>query len=357
VVNSTSPYPIGKTKPAGSNYTRALVIASLKKQDTTWADAYFGEMQEAGLLSTAIYVVDNPRAKPRVPKNKGHEAMVYLTYIIDNYDTLPDVSIFMHADRYTWHNDDLLERDAVKMIQRLSPERVTREGYMNLRCHWEPGCPTWLQPHMAVPDPAKEEQLVIAQHWSELFPEDPLPEVLAQPCCGQFAVSRDRILELPKKRYVFLRDWLLNTALTDYLSGRVFEYTWQFIFTKSPVTCPSMSACYCDGYGLCFGNPKEFDYWFELRYKRNGYVEAMRMWQKMLDHPKGMVSFGAPGARALLGELSGVPDRDKIGEAKRLVDIYTRDMDERLAAALVAGDSRRQRALESGRDWREGDGF
>jgi hypothetical protein len=314
-------------------------------------------LQDAGLLAPAVYVVDDSKAKFRVPKNKGHEAMVYLTYIIDHYDSLPDVSIFMHAERHTWHNDELLERDAVEMIQRLSPERVTRDGYMNLRCHWEPGCPSWLRPSIVSEDPGKAEQLVIAQYWRQLFPEDPLPEVLAQPCCAQFAVSRDRIHELPKERYTFLREWLLSTDLSDYLSGRVFEYTWQFIFTKSPVSCPSMSICYCDGYGICFGSPKEFDYWFELRYKRNEYVEAVRLWQRMLDHPPGMISLGGPGTRPLLGELANIPDREKIREAQKLVNRLTAEMDGLLAKAVVAGESPRQRALEAGREWRDGNGF
>ena len=29
-------------------------------------------------------------------------------YIIDNYDTLPDVMVFIHSLRYQWHNDDPL---------------------------------------------------------------------------------------------------------------------------------------------------------------------------------------------------------------------------------------------------------
>ena len=46
---------------------------------------------------TAIYVVDDPYAPLHPPKNKGHEVMVYLTYIIDHYDELADVTMFMHA--------------------------------------------------------------------------------------------------------------------------------------------------------------------------------------------------------------------------------------------------------------------
>ena len=27
-------------------------------------------------------------------------------YIIDHYNNLPDVMVFMHSERYQWHNDD-----------------------------------------------------------------------------------------------------------------------------------------------------------------------------------------------------------------------------------------------------------
>jgi len=57
-----------------------------------------------------------------------------LSYIIDNYERLSDVNIFMHSHRYSWHNDELLDHDAVQMVQRLSAERVQREGYLNMRC-------------------------------------------------------------------------------------------------------------------------------------------------------------------------------------------------------------------------------
>lgn len=56
--------------------------------------------------------------------------MVYLSYIIENYNNLADVNIFMHAHRMAWHNNELLDHDAVQVIARLSAERVQREGYV-----------------------------------------------------------------------------------------------------------------------------------------------------------------------------------------------------------------------------------
>jgi hypothetical protein len=74
----------GIAKPASENYTRTLVMGRLRDDDVSWVDTLPD-------LNTAIYVVDDddPNARLRIPKNKGHEAMVYLTYIIDHYDELP----------------------------------------------------------------------------------------------------------------------------------------------------------------------------------------------------------------------------------------------------------------------------
>lgn len=110
-------------------------MARMKSEDVSWID-------EANLgLEQYIYVVDDPEPLLRPPENKGHEAMVYLTYIIDYYDSLPDISLFMHALRNAYHNDLLFDTDAVGMIRHLSNDRVMREGYVNLRCRHNPGCP------------------------------------------------------------------------------------------------------------------------------------------------------------------------------------------------------------------------
>ncbi|KAJ9618516.1 hypothetical protein H2203_009113 [Taxawa tesnikishii (nom. ined.)] len=215
-------------------------------------------------------------------ENKGHEVMVYLTYIIDHYPNLADISIFMHAHRFAWHNNELQNNDAAWMLLDLDPSHVVRRGYFNLRCAWDPGCPDWLHPlDPAVPDTVsgsrtsemgrvaldKAEEPLMAAAFKELFPLDPVPKILSQPCCGQFALSRERIQAIPLARYVYFRDWLLRTELSDYLSGRVWEYLWHYLFTGRTVDCPSMRGCYCSGYGICFGGEMEFEGWFEKRWR------------------------------------------------------------------------------------------
>ena len=352
-VDAKSPYPMGVTKTVGSNYTRCLVIPKVKDEDVSWIEVELGDMIESGLLSKAIYTMDDPAA---TVKNKGNEVMAYLSYVIDHYEDLPDFAIFMHSHRYAWHNNLILNEDSALMVRHLSPERVTREGYMNLRCHWEPGCPDWMHPKNKQKIKEKEEQLVLAQSWNELFPGDEVPEILAQPCCAQFAVSRERILSIPKDRFIRLRDWVLKTDLTDYLAGRVFEYTWQYIFTASAFHCPSMSACYCDGYGACFGDPEKFDYYFELNFDMYDYKEYLSVWNEKFE--KATVA----QEKVRNGTLSAeeAPEFPEVGLDSWLrgqIESVKMEMEKRREAALELGKDPRQRAKEAGREWKEGDGF
>ena len=41
----------------------------------------------------------------RIPMNRGKEAMVYLSFIIEHYDHLPDIVYFFHHQEKPWHQD------------------------------------------------------------------------------------------------------------------------------------------------------------------------------------------------------------------------------------------------------------
>lgn len=88
------------------------------------------------------------------------------------------------------------------------------------------------------------------QVWSELYEDElgELPEELSAPCCAEFIVSRERILAHSKDFYVHMRDWIMETELGRYRSGRVFEYMWHVIFGEGHVL-PAVPECvllHCD---------------------------------------------------------------------------------------------------------------
>jgi hypothetical protein len=55
--------------------TTAVVVASQASENATWIAEAFPEWEQH------VYHVDDPKAKLTVPKNKGRESMVYLTYV------------------------------------------------------------------------------------------------------------------------------------------------------------------------------------------------------------------------------------------------------------------------------------
>ncbi|GAW23227.1 hypothetical protein ANO14919_127780 [Xylariales sp. No.14919] len=226
-----------------------LVVASVKAEDTAWFHTYLPSWHKN------IYVADEPAAPLTVPANKGREAMVYLTYMIDRYDTLPETVLFVHASRFAWHNDDP-DYDALPTLRNFQLPYLRAAGYVNLRCVWVIGCPGEIRPAQdaAQKDSAEKIQAkhIYKEAFEELLPEiSEVPEVVAVSCCSQFGVTREVIRSRPKADYIRYREWLLATPLDDALNGRVFEFAWHIIFGKEAVHCPSASACYCNVFGLC----------------------------------------------------------------------------------------------------------
>ncbi|KAJ5716654.1 Lipase class 3 [Penicillium malachiteum] len=221
-----------------------MIVASMKSDDTSWLAEYFPDW------SRSIYVVDDKKAPLTVMKNKGRESMVYLTYIIDNYENLPDIMLFIHSTRYQWHNDDPYY-DGVPMLRNFQVPYLQKMGYVNLRCVWTLGCPEEIHPLSDTHRDDVHAGEYFLTGFSELFPDEPIPRVVGVSCCAQFGVTRDKVQQRPKSDYEHFRNWLATTTLGDDLSGRIMEYSWHMIFGQPPVHCPNADECYCNVFGLC----------------------------------------------------------------------------------------------------------
>ncbi|KAI1615453.1 hypothetical protein EDD36DRAFT_432867 [Exophiala viscosa] len=228
---------------------KVVVVAKTPRESVSWFSKHLPTWQ------TAIYHMNETDVDPtglKVPADKGHEAMAYLTFIIDHYDTLPSTVAFMHAHhKGAWHTDTP-NSDSVFLLRDLRLDFVQQQGYVNLRCQQNPGCPAECQTNR---DDGREDhgaERAMHQAWRTMFGAQlTVPDILAVPCCAQFAVSRDQIRQRELAEYVRYRDWLLATELDDYTSGRVFEYLWHVIFGKQAVYCPNERMCYCMQFGRC----------------------------------------------------------------------------------------------------------
>ena len=71
---TSRPYILSWTSPglvSDGKTLATVVVAALEKDDVSWIVIGYWDVWK--------YEADNPKAKHAVPKNKGHEAMVYLT--------------------------------------------------------------------------------------------------------------------------------------------------------------------------------------------------------------------------------------------------------------------------------------
>jgi hypothetical protein len=187
---------------------------------------------------SVIYTVDDVNVPMHTPKNKGREALPYLQYIIDHYNDLPEVVVFLHSHRdgviAGWHIDTM-DYSNVDSVRALQKDFVQQAGFVNLRCQSSPGCPSAIQPFRQPPNLESPGEAHYAAAWKELFPNTPVPREVAAPCCSQFAVSRDQILRRPHSDYQRMYDWVMNNNLPDEATSNIMEYSWHIIFGKEPV--------------------------------------------------------------------------------------------------------------------------
>lgn len=229
---------------------KELVLAAMMKSNMSWVTDNL-----PGWYSNIYRADASPgQAELTVPANRGNEAMVFLTYLIDRYDSLPDVSLFLHGGRYQWHNDNPLY-DSVISIRDLQSAFVRQAGYVNLRCTWAIGCPAELEPARYMrerpDDPGHATAVVFPDSFAELFPGVEMPEIVGVPCCSQFALSREKIHERPVEDYIRVRQWLLDSPLDASITGRVLEYSWHIMFGKPSQFCLDVRECFCNTYGYC----------------------------------------------------------------------------------------------------------
>lgn len=193
-----------------------------------------------------------------VPENKGNEAMRYLSFIIDNYDSLPDIIVFRHGHKNSWHQ----RFDAASEVNHLNLTTVHLRGYQNFACQ----APCAGEQHIYLADRQRAEiasnnetnkllltrsdPLVddaIYEMWDSWFGVS-MPEDLAAACCAQFAVAKKAVYRRTREEYSTYRQWLLSTNLESHDSGMVFERLWHVIFGMPPKQCEADEQCYCNTY-------------------------------------------------------------------------------------------------------------
>ena len=157
-----------------------------------------------------------------VPKNSGLDAPCYMKYVIDNYDNLPDKTLFLHGHsdsvhqdypssyickHVNWGLDDFFSVNKREWYQELSPDfEMTNGGYSWVKDNWQ-----MFQGELKFP-----EKLVFYQG-------------------SQFVVDKKLFLQYKRDFWINLYNWIQDTELPMFISSRILEYTWHYILTKNPI--------------------------------------------------------------------------------------------------------------------------
>lgn len=258
VVKSTAaeaPAPAGKVAPAGDGAMERHVVVARYDEDIAWL-----KQLPAG-YNVTVYQSHDPDGEHFV-ENYGNEASKYLRYIVDNYDHLPESTMFLQAGRMDWH--DPMAKDV--LLQSWDWEALSPGGMRSLptaapcliedseedleaagrRWALQPGCP-------GIKEHYPKQMSTLKDVWPDAFQAElgPLPAKWLTHCCAQFQVSRDAIRMHPKDFYDQLFHWTLDhdkalldedkTILRNHDpdrkdAGHLMELSWALLFARSAAT-------------------------------------------------------------------------------------------------------------------------
>jgi hypothetical protein len=169
-------------------------------------------------INVKIYSTSDP-SKTYVMPNKGMDANMYLRYIIDNYDSLPERTLFVHHHKTDWTQD----YDMPFIINNVNWEL---DDYFSV-------CARKNYDDVFVIDPRTKQWIKDAWFLFEKY--IPFPKEMFYFAGTQFMCHKKLLLQYPKHYWQSLYSWLMMTPLPDYLSARIFEWTWHYILTKNPI--------------------------------------------------------------------------------------------------------------------------
>ena len=198
------------------------IVVSKYNRNVDWANK-FREINGIEIRNILIYEKEKPENKYNIPVNKGNEASVYLKYIIDNYENLPEFTFFVHDEEYSWHHGGSL-------LNKLREAIMSNKLYYNVndKCilgniitnEWYNEILEWYNTYI-----------------EKYIPMNSLPNkdwTNGHRGSAQFLVHKSIILKLPKDFYLDLYIWIITTNLSSSKSGRFMEWTWHLFWDIYP---------------------------------------------------------------------------------------------------------------------------
>jgi hypothetical protein len=176
------------------------------------------ESEIENICKIIIYDKECPENPHNIPVNQGNEAAVYLKYIIDYYEALPDYVFFIHDEEYSWHHTGSL-------YDRFKEAIVLKKRFYNIN-------------HFTMQSLHTNIYVLEILRWYHQYiepyiPLDSLPDpdfTIGHKGAAQFMVHKEAILHLPKSFYSGLYDWVMNSGESSFVTGRFLEWTWHIFW-------------------------------------------------------------------------------------------------------------------------------
>lgn len=201
----------GKTTPS-----LATLVVAHWKENLQWT------RNIPSWLTLNIYTHNpNVTGAHLVTPNGGREAHLYLSWIVDHYDDLPERVLFVHAHNGSWHLHNTL-----RMIQCL--DFNTNHGFVPINVGGGWG---WRYQTLGLHS-GYSGISIIDQQWESVFRPflgNP-PSSFSFYCCATFLVRKERILARPLEAWRTWRDWTLIPDPDPARTGLGLEYIWHYLF-------------------------------------------------------------------------------------------------------------------------------
>lgn len=207
----------------------SIVVICRHKKDIGWTSKFVDngfrvliyDRKSATSNSHSPYVID--------PEVGGHEASVYVRYILDYYEHLTHYTIFLQDDDHAWHHEG-------SIVDRVS-ERIKKKNntkYFNLNNV----CLGRIKENDLWPEMKSFFQKYLSKYLGDIERYEDF--TAGNKCCAQFIVHESLIKQYPKEMYEGLYEYFKegsknsknskNNAKERKVKGHMLEWTWHLLF-------------------------------------------------------------------------------------------------------------------------------
>ncbi len=228
--------PVWENEPNLRPVINRTIVISHFDEDVSYLDQVPPEAYNIYVYThqqKAVSIINNNRINIRYIENKGFEAFAYISYIIDNYYTLPDKVLFMHAQPMSKHQ----RWNILQIMQRVVWEQPTELCSVN-------EVPESIRDYVNIYDIHVQNAVHL---WNSVFASTygPLPPYLEIYCCAQFVLSRNAIHYYPLHQWERMRNYLLlDFTYSEKKKAIGFEILWKYILTHTVLIDREKDRCW-----------------------------------------------------------------------------------------------------------------